>query len=419
MAMMDIEEANSSSSSCSSNSNDNDNHAEPLESSTMMILDDASQSTVSNLDNILVISDEEEESSSVSTEDEKQKVNADATMLNEENIRKPICPPWTWLTNGLHGLIIRFVLALSGHAARYPKTYIGCITAFSCIILGVGFFTNFQLELNFEIVATPIDSQPQRHYDWINSQQGFPEDTRQVLLVLHNNGRNVLHKQQTRKLFTAIDTIRETPGYNELCQQGTYVNFDGISTCRILSASGYWGDHNVTLFDKHVKHDRDVRHAMSANQFASGSPVYKDAILGNYEKDPFTKELLSAESYVTIVELPNKDDSDGFERAMLQRLQDLKMSWEEAADDEITEEILHLDLMTLYSYEVEYMRSILTDIYLIPIVALMMIGFTCLIFYRPGDKVQSRSSLGVASVITISMSIMTGNGLMFILGTCT
>ena len=101
---------------------------------------------------------------------------------------------------------------------------------------------------------------------------------------------------------------------------------------------------------------------------------------------------------------------------MLERLGELRLSWLDEEGTVPRNELLKLDLMTIYSYEVEYLRSILGDMYLIPVVAFMMITFTCLVFYRRGDKVQSRSTLGLASVITICMSIMTGNGLMFILG---
>jgi len=80
-----------------------------------------------------------------------------------------------------------------------------------------------------------------------------------------------------------------------------------------------------------------------------------------------------------------------------------------------------MDILTIYAYEVEYQRAIEGDLWLVPLVAIMMCGFVAITFARVGrgqEGLKSRTMLGVASVYTISMSFLTGNGIMFICGEC-
>jgi hypothetical protein len=61
-------------------------------------------------------------------------------------------------------------------------------------------------------------------------------------------------------------------------------------------------------------------------------------------------------------------------------------------------------------------RALVNDIPLVPIVFIVMAIFTSLIFWKK-DKVQSRSLLGFCAVVTVLLSIMSGYGLLFLIGT--
>ena len=60
-------------------------------------------------------------------------------------------------------------------------------------------------------------------------------------------------------------------------------------------------------------------------------------------------------------------------------------------------------------------RAIVEDIPLIPIVFIIMSVFTALVFFKR-DKVQSRSLLGFGAVVAVLLSLLSGYGLLFIIG---
>lgn len=62
-----------------------------------------------------------------------------------------------------------------------------------------------------------------------------------------------------------------------------------------------------------------------------------------------------------------------------------------------------------------FTRAIVKDIPLVPIVFIIMSIFTCAIFFKR-DKVRSRSLLGFAAVLSVLLSILTGYGMVFIIG---
>ena len=355
------------------------------------------------------------------TEEKDSKTTSAAAAKNNDSppnahVRDPIFPLWSRCTQSLHRSISKIVTICALHAVKYPKSYIVIITLLSFTLAAVGFFTSFELELDLATVFTPVDSLPQRHGNWIASSEGFPDQTRTVQLVFHNHGDNVLHVSQAQRVMKAIATIRTTPGYDELCSLGSYVNFQNEKTCRIMSISNYWG-HNATLFEQQVG-DSDhasLRKALSQSQYLDGSPVFRDAIVGNYAKDD-SGMLSEAQAYLVMLYLPDiEGTTEPFEASMLERLDDLRRHWIDLDADTTSdsEYSLVMDMMTLYAYELEAIRAIFSDLYLVAVCMVLMVGFTCLIFYRK-DKVQSRCLLGVASIVTIAMSMLSGLGLMFL-----
>ena len=74
-----------------------------------------------------------------------------------------------------------------------------------------------------------------------------------------------------------------------------------------------------------------------------------------------------------------------------------------------------LSLSFLLNAHFRFTRAIVDDIYLIPVVFVIMSAFTACAFARR-HKVYSRSLLGIGAVITCLLSITTGYGLLFTCG---
>ena len=158
---------------------------------------------------------------------------------------------------------------------------------------------------------------------------------------------------------------------------------------------------------------------MSAATYPGGTPVYTEFLLGYAEREGTVNDnkgshngtlLTSAKSYLVRVNLPDTEGIEDFEIEMLNRLGALQAVWEKDPD-------IHLQLsyFTMLSYNLEFERAINQDLILVPFVVLIMSAFTCLVFYKR-DRVQSRCMLGIGSVATVGLSLMTGYGLMFATG---
>ena len=329
-----------------------------------------------------------------------------------------ITRPWSSLTNAVHRGISYFVLTLSLTAARNPKRTIAITTVVSFLLIAVGFFTNFNLQVDYEQVYAPFNSLPLEQKEWIDQSSGFPEQPRPLSLILHNHDDNVLGRRQVELVFEALDTIRGTPGYADICATSSYRNLQGDADCKIFGATRFW-DHSADLFHQEVSSDEGAIEAMSAATYPGGTRVYTEFVLGYAEREGTVNDnkgshngtlLTSAKSYLVRVNLPDTEGIEDFEIEMLNRLGALQAVWEKDPD-------IHLQLsyFTMLSYNLEFERAINQDLILVPFVVLIMSAFTCLVFYKR-DRVQSRCMLGIGSVATVGLSLMTGYGLMFATG---
>jgi Niemann-Pick C1 protein len=186
-----------------------------------------------------------------------------------------------------------------------------------------------------------------------------------------------------------------------------------------MSATGYWHNHDMDFFLEETTTDAQVKGRCSSFTFANGSPVYHDAILGNWVKDR-SGNLTSAQSFLVSFDLPDEGKgADEFESRMLEALDKQRRVWMQE-DKESGEVVLNMDPMTIYAYEIEFMRAIEGDIYLVFVVSFIMCGFVALTMAKFGkaghSKLKSRAILGMFAVYTVGMSYLAGNGLMFICG---
>lgn len=173
--------------------------------------------------------------------------------------RRPMNPFWTNLIEGgLHVWIRRLVVALSTHAARHPKAWIGIVTLTSFLLVGVGFFTNFQTEFDQMAFLTPQGSLPDVHNKWIANEGGF-EALRVLWLALHSDGDNIVHTEAMRRALVSMDQVTGTPGFSEVCSKSLYFNEvlqgkvpnENEPTCRTFSVTKFW-NHNITYFEEQV-----------------------------------------------------------------------------------------------------------------------------------------------------------------------
>jgi len=369
-------------------------------------------------------------------------------------IRAPLVPCWTKATLIWHDCLARGVTQCAMFAARHPKPLLASITVFALVIQLAGLLTNFQLVLDFDVILTPVGSRPQSHAAWINAPShegggieggggggGFPQ-VRTLQMVFHNHGSNVLHTpHQTRRVLEAIDLVRNTPGYTDLCR--TYSEYSHFETnepaCRMSTVSSFWTNHSLQEFDQTVfgnttttKSNNNetqqqlalassavavdqLQFILSQKEFADGSPVLHDLITGNYRRNSDTI-IEYAESFLVQIELPDAGNVNDVEANVLSRLDSMRREWLATKDLLPEQERLTMDMLSVYGYQLEIMRTVFADLWLLPLCILGMVGFTCLAFLDARDNVQSRCLLGVYSVVTICMSYMTGNGIMFLCG---
>ena len=168
------------------------------------------------------------------------------------------------------------------------------ITLLSFALVAVGFFTNFRMELDQMAFLTPQGSLPDQHSDWIKEGENGFENLRVLWLALHNDGENVVHVQAMRQAITVMGMIKtQIPEFQTVCAQSQYLDFDtNEPTCRIFSVTQYWNE-NITFFEEQVKNqplldtpeyqDEYIRRAISNPFYPDGTPVFHEAILGNYE----------------------------------------------------------------------------------------------------------------------------------------
>ena len=185
----------------------------------------------------------------------------------------PVCTWWTFMTEDfLHKTLLKWVVAISCHASKYPKRYIAGITFLSFALAGIGLATNFEIKYNHEEIFTPIGSLPAKHGEWLYERSGFEDDS-ELALVIHANGDSVLNMDAMLRTFQALDVVRNTPGYDELCKTSDYIGLDGEPECWIWSPTQFW-DHDVNKFMNEIKQQYDLVFTVSQPEFLDGTPVY-------------------------------------------------------------------------------------------------------------------------------------------------
>ena len=309
---------------------------------------------------------------------------------------------WTKTINTIRQPVIKVLLAISNHAASHPRMHITGVIVFSCLLLVAGLFTNFSVDVDEDVLWTPRGSRPLAHNDWINEHSGFPLSPRNHLVLIHANGQNVVSQEGVQRTFDALDTIRNTTGYEALCLQSPL-----DQECDIVSITQFW-NNSIGIYQSSVQSEDDAKATLSRKRLPDDTPVDRNTLFGFAEFNGDT--ITSAKAFFMVVRLPEVDDAEGFEGDALDRLLDLKDAWEAEPNN-----IFRVETFAQRSFADEFTRAIVNDIPLVPAVFVVMSVFTCVVFFRR-DWVYSRSLLGFGAVVCVLLSIMTGYGLLFLIG---
>jgi predicted RND superfamily exporter protein len=292
-------------------------------------------------------------------------------------------------------------------SAVNPKRTIAAVFFVSTVLLVTGLLTNFYIEVDENVLLTPVSSYPITHMHWIEDESGFPKKPRFFTLSFHAKGENVLGRDAVASIFRVVDQIRSIPDYDEVCARSG-------GTCYINGVTKFW-NHSKSIFESQVKTDTDAIAQMSVlNYSLDGTPVSLNDILGRAVRNATSGLLVSAQMYIVNILLPCDEEnvtlSEDFEAVAL----GVVLKIQEELEKE-TNNSFRVEVNSKRSFSDEFGRAILKDIPLVPIVFAIMGIFTCLVFFKR-DKVQSRSLVGFMSVISVLLSIVTGYGLMFVCG---
>jgi predicted RND superfamily exporter protein len=318
---------------------------------------------------------------------------------------------WAKFTHLIRYGICQFVVTLSLKAANNPRVCIASVVVVSIAFITTGIFTNFYTELSEGKLFAPPSSLSKSHAAYVSDLEGFPEAQRALVMMIHADGDNVVSYKAMDRLFLAIDAVLDLPEVQDLCTYSIRIGTDGTPYCKIRGASTFWSD-NHTLFRQEIQESEELlQMAVSNNTSPAGTPVFHDYYMGNNQRNNDTGLIDFAQSLNLALELPVVPELTlEVELVMLERLFELREEWANEPGS-----IYKVEFMTARSIPDELMRAITKDVPLVPSAFMVMILFTCFVFFRP-NRVQSRTLVGVGSIVTILMSMSTGFGLCFIIG---
>lgn len=311
------------------------------------------------------------------------------------------------LRNG--DFIARIIGALAREAAKNPYITIFSMATLSFALLAIGFFTNFSLVLDNSLLWPPSESFSVHQAFWLYEQTAFTYDFRNVDMVVHANGDNVLTAEGISRVFAALGAVQGMPDYQEGCKWADLVGDTyQVGECHVHSVGNFW-NNTPELFQEQSLSDEDVQDVLSTQNYPSGQVVDVPRVIGNAQTDE-NGNLVFAQSFLIEFDLPWSNDTREFEWYAVEEVLALQSEWDQEDNNPF-----RLEVMAYRSYEDEFLRAIWLDLPLLPAAFIVVSIFCCLVFWRK-DKVHSRTLLGVGAVVTIVFSVMTSFGLMFLCG---
>ena len=296
--------------------------------------------------------------------------------------------------------LVRCMHRLTSVAIRRPWMTVWACIALSLLLFAGGLFTNFNVDTNEDTLYTPKGSRPLEHSDWIKQESKLAPLPRPFRILVHKNADNVLGVTGMKQAFEALDTLRKTDGYADLCPD---------DKCAISGVTRFWGNNYQDFVAQGYTTDEQIQQVVSEKNYPDGSPVDVPSIFGNAKYDNQGEILTSAESAFLYVGLPESEEAEDFEADAIENVKELREELRKGNGFQV-------EYFTERSFSDEFERAIVDDTALVPMVFIIMSVFTCFVFSKC-DAVRSRSLLGFGAVCSVLMAILSGYGLLFLIGT--
>lgn len=365
----------------------------------------------------------------------------------EKKTKRTKLQRWEDFTKVVQKPLKKLLVAIARISASNPYKTVVFTIILSFGMAAVGFFTNFSLETSNNVLWSPSGSITASQSDWVNTPEvsGFIDDSRSIVAIIHANGEDVLHMDGMNHVFEAVDMVRNMGGYQEICVEEK--NGQKHFTCDVLAPTGFFENHDRSMYEELVETDEDLKKMLSSFRFANGNFVNRALIIGDsfpsltvndfqgfliresigedinaedmldvnlqnelLEKAAKEFQLESAESFLIRWSIPAEEPlltlSKKFESVVAEEILALNEKWGDSYAISVT---------TRSSNASELVRGILEDIPLMIGAFLIMTLFTMYSLSKC-HRVKSQTSLGVGAVFCIFLSIITGYGLLFLIG---
>ena len=234
---------------------------------------------------------------------------------------------WSRLVNSIHTPILHVLHHVTQLVAYNPKRTLSIVTTVSLLLLVLGLFTNFTVDVDEDKLWTPSNSLPIQHSDWIDEASNYPPDTLDLILFFHADGDNVLGQDEVTQVFEAFDTVLEIPNYETVCADSTYIDAEtNQPTCEVDGIVQFW-KLDSTLYETEISSDEEAIAALSERTFPDGTKVSQNAVFGNPQRNPNTDQLTNCQGYTVRIRLPDTEAAESWEDDALDVLLDLRDEW--------------------------------------------------------------------------------------------
>ena len=262
---------------------------------------------------------------------------------------------WTALINKGHKPLVAFLQAITHVSSRNPKRTILAVIFLTIFMAVTGLLTNFNVDVDEEVLWTPRDSQAASDKKWLDNDSGFPVEPRWFILLFHFDGKNVLGQSQVQKMFDVADAVRSVQGYKEMCSNTGYIDRNGVATCRLEGPINFWNASSA-IFHKQVSSDEECIEQLSATEFPDLFPVAEEVFFGYPERDD-SGLLTNSVSYSIFIEFPHVDAAEDVEERALDAVLYLNDKWSSQPGND-----LHVEVAAHRSFADEFTRAIIIDI---------------------------------------------------------
>jgi len=313
--------------------------------------------------------------------------------------RLSISQRWANMIHLLHKAALDyFIWPVARTAATNPRITTTGLSLFSVALLALGLYTNFNIEVNHQALWTPRNAETVKDGRWLSRNARFRPGNYALNMLIHNHGQDIaVNETSVDLLWQVLQRIEQLEDYDAICASNE-------------TACSYWGAPRMwNSYDDFVS-DPNVWETLSANRLPEGVPVQDDSLYGYAVRDD-SGDLVTVKSFeLHFLYRRGIEGGRDWGYDLVALLSILNEEWKQNGVE------MQLDGSHAISFEDEFMRSITSDLWLLPIVFIMMSAFTALMFGKARSSVQSRCGLGFCAVWAVTLSLASSFGINFYMG---